>query len=329
MRRKTTDFYQSGRSAYKNSKLALIHGYNFLTDRSPKILILAYHRVVPAFMPEPLNNTVSLQTFEKQICALARRFPVISLSDAANQCISGSAKAAIQLVLTFDDGYCDNYKIAFPILKRNGFQATFFLITEYINSGGPLWDLEVINILKSYNSIRSVKVDNRIIKQGIIEPRSIFIYRVLDEMKSIDFSGRNDIIYSLGVKSNNRHEFDYAQDRCLTWEEARKMSDAGMEMGSHSLSHRSLTRIPLHEAIEEIKESKEIIEHNMGRACHHFSFPFGSKQDYNQSLINYVRELGYKTCLLNIHGYNRIKKDSFCFKRIIMEEMTNIKCLLG
>lgn len=323
------DLYQSGRDSYLALKRTAGHVYNLITDRSPKILILAYHRVTPVLAPGPLNNTVSLQAFKKQIFALAREFPVISLSEAVNQYASGSAKAKIQLVLTFDDGYSDNYELVFPFLRMNGFPAAFFLITEYVNSGGPLWDLQIINILKSSPSLRSIQVGNRLIRQGVIEPRPSFIFRVLDQMKSITFSGRQDIIRSLGIKSNNRNESDYAQDRCLTWEEARKMSDAGMEIGSHGLSHRSLAMIPFSEAREEIKESKEIIGRIIEKPCDHFSFPFGGKQDYNQALINYVREAGYKTCLLNIHGYNRIKKDGFCFKRIIMEEKTNVAHMLG
>lgn len=319
------DLYQLGRTGYKGSMQAIKHIYHFLTDRAPKILVLVYHRVIPAVKFDILNNTVSPETFERQICTLAKKFPIISLTEVVKQCASGFAKSKTQVVLTFDDGYCDNYETVFPILQKKGLPATFFLITDYINGNGPLWDWQLINILNNNTSIRSIEIDNQIIQQGFLKSRLSFIFRVLDKMKSISFAKRHEILSFLKTKTNASFE----SNRCMAWQEVKKMSEAGMEIGSHSLSHRSLAMIPLLEAKEEIKKSKEIIEYNIKNPCYHFSFPYGSRQDYNQSLVNYVKDAGYQTCLLNVHGYNRIKKDSFCFKRIIMEEAINITHLLG
>ncbi len=119
------------------------------------------------------------------------------------------------------------------------------------------------------------------------------------------------------------------KDRCMSWQEVKKMSAAGMEIGSHSLSHRSLAMIPFTQAAEEIKKSKETIEYNIKKPCRYFSFPYGGGQDYNKALADYAKEIGYETCLLNTHGYNYIKNYSFCLRRIIMEESTNIAHLLG
>jgi peptidoglycan/xylan/chitin deacetylase (PgdA/CDA1 family) len=107
------------------------------------------------------------------------------------------------------------------------------------------------------------------------------------------------------------------------------MLNNGMEIGSHSSSHSSLSGLSIADAREEIERSKEKIEINLKSPCDHFAFPFGSRADYNQSLLDYVKEAGFKSCSLNIHGYNHLRKNVFCFKRIIMEETTNIACLLG
>ena len=56
---------------------------------------------------------------------------------------------------------------------------------------------------------------------------------------------------------------------------------------------------------------------------------YGSKRDFNGSLIQEVKRGGYQTCLLNIHGYNHLKPDSFCFRRIIMDEYMPLDYLLG
>lgn len=107
------------------------------------------------------------------------------------------------------------------------------------------------------------------------------------------------------------------------------MNEAGIEVGSHGASHRSLASIPFEEAADEIKRSKELIEQGIGSPCRHFAFPFGSRNDYNEKLIDYVREAGFISSLTNIHGYNCLPADPFRLKRIIMEEATSINCLLG
>lgn len=119
------------------------------------------------------------------------------------------------------------------------------------------------------------------------------------------------------------------KDRCMTWNEVIDLSRNGMEIGAHSLSHRSLSKINFEEAIYEIKKSKKMIEDNIDKQCIHFAFPFGSKEDYSHQLIEVVRGAGFQSCLLNIHGYNHFKKDTFYLKRIIMEEYSDLRYLLG
>ena len=114
------------------------HAYNAHFDRSPKLLVLVYHRVLEQIQPNPLDTKVTLRTFKNQLDGLLRRYPVISLDEAIRQCRSGEIKAPIQAVVTFDDGYADNYEIAFPILREKGVCASFFLVTDYIEKKRPL-----------------------------------------------------------------------------------------------------------------------------------------------------------------------------------------------
>lgn len=263
-----------GRDSYYRMIRAAGHWKNLLTDRQAKILILTYHRILPEVADDPLRITVRSATFSRHIEALSKRFPVISLKDALEQHRTSCPKAKMQVVLTFDDGYWDNYEIAFPVLKSMGLPAAFFLTTDYVDGKAIFSDKRLFN------------------------PRT-------------------------------GSEYNYVKDRFITWEEAGKMSQGGMEIGSHGVSHRSLTGMTLTEAMDEIRKSKEAIELNTGRPCRYFAFPFGSRSDYNQQLVSCARETGFEACLLNIHGYNHIRNNGFCFKRIIMENATNLAHLLG
>lgn len=140
---------------------------------------------------------------------------------------------------------------------------------------------------------------------------------------------KEEILNTLREETKGNFFFDYGLGRCMTWEQAREMNRHGMEIGAHSLHHPSLAGIPFKDAMAEIKKSKEAVEKNINNNCLHFAFPFGNRQDYNRQLIDYVLNIGFQSCLLNIRGYNHFEKDKFCFKRIIMSETSNINHILG
>jgi len=100
--------------------------------------IAMYHSVMPSAIK---GNAliVSTKTFERQMRFLKEKnYSVISLEQAA-ACISqGKRLPPRAIVLTFDDGYEDNYRYAFPILKKYGLPATVFMIVNDIGKPGKL-----------------------------------------------------------------------------------------------------------------------------------------------------------------------------------------------
>ncbi len=322
-------FVKSIKKLVKKTGRGMGHCKNVLFDPSPKLLVLVFHRIVSKIISDPLNIMLSEKKFIRQLDALAGKYPVISLSDAVRQAESGKVKAKCQVVLTFDDGYRDNYEVAFPVLRKKGVPATFFIASDYIDSSVPLWDFFLISML-FHNKIDDIHIGNNIVRKKAVESRPSFVFRAFDEIKSLEPEKRHQIIDLLRIRAGSGGSVPTcAADRCMTWEDARKMSHAGMEFGSHGTSHTSLARVTGKVAEKEIMASKDIIERNIQKRCDHFAFPFGSRRDYSDALVASVGKAGYKTCLLNVHGYNYFDKDFFCLKRIIMDECTDVRHILG
>ena len=147
-------------------------------------------------------------------------------------------------------------------------------------------------------------------------------------MKYLSPLEREEVIDAINMQTGDKAGFKHVQGRCMSWEQVREMSAGGMEIGAHSLSHSSLSGRPLDEAIAEINKSKDVIESNIKTKCLHFAFPFGGRKDYNQGLINIVKEAGFQSCLLNSYGYGRMQKDAFCFNRVVAEEGASLSHLL-
>ena len=116
--------------------------------RTANVPILMYHYISTS--PSATDKiriglSVTPEMFEAQVKLLADNgFTTISLFDLYSQLATGQALPANPIVLTFDDGYIDNYQNAFPILKKHGQTGTFFVLTGPADVKDPAylsWDM--------------------------------------------------------------------------------------------------------------------------------------------------------------------------------------------
>ena len=322
--------YSIARDAKSRGRLlkrSLLHVARSISDPSPKFIILVYHRVLREAGFNPLSTIISLKSFERQLDCVAKRYPMISLREAAAQVSAGKAKRKTQVILTFDDGYRDNCQIAYPVLRKKGLPAAFFISTDHIGSERPPWDWETILRIEGNAGVVSIDIGGDTKKRENSETQLDFAFRIFRAMKSASKADLARVINYL--RANAPLEGDLRSDSCMDWNEVSMLIQNGMEIGSHGLSHRSLARLARGEAADEISRSKDIIESRTGQACRYFSFPFGSALDYNEELIGIVRACGYSACLLNVHGYNRLSEGLFLLKRIIMNDDTPVRYLFG
>jgi len=101
-----------------------------------EVPILTYHCINGA-CPDGSRLCVNTQDFQKQMDFISRyRYRVIPLKDLIEALAKNKALSRNTVVITSDDGYEDNYQNAFPILKKYGFSATLFVITDQIGKQG-------------------------------------------------------------------------------------------------------------------------------------------------------------------------------------------------
>ena len=107
-----------------------------------RLRILAYHRVITIEdendFPFDLDLvSASAEQFRQQMCIVRRCYEPITFRQILALLDAGRTPPRDAIVVTFDDGYDDNYRIAFPILAELGVPAVFFVSTGYIESGMP------------------------------------------------------------------------------------------------------------------------------------------------------------------------------------------------
>lgn len=264
-----------------------------------RLCILCYHRITDSDNGYRYLG-ISQDFFEQQILFLMKHFRILPFSEALERFKKASIKDPV-LVLTFDDGYRDNYAYAFPILKKYGISGTIFLTTDFIGTERKFWWNIVADIILNSPAC-NVDLDEKV---AMIENINRSLRRNRPEE-------RENKIERLKEKYGFR-DSDAKETEVLSWEEIKEMHRYGIEFGSHTLTHPDLTSLNRDEAKKEIFSSKEILEDVLGKDIHGFAYPYGS---YTDDVKDIVRESGYSYARSGWDGFNTFEEDVFALRRI-------------
>lgn len=213
---------------------------------------------------------------ESELAFLASRFDVVPLSR-----IHAPAGARRRLALTFDDGLRNNVTVAYPILRRLGLPATFFVCPGLVNRRRWLWNHEARERLRALEpgALRSLAGDCG--APAGLEP-------FVDWMKTLRIGERERIEELVRLATPGfapgaaqREAFDIA-----TWDELRTLDPRIVTIGSHTMTHPILPSVSHSRAAWEMAESRRQIEDRLGRPATLFCYPNG---DLDEGAVELAR----------------------------------------
>lgn len=105
----------------------------------------------------------------------------------------------------------------------------------------------------------------------------------------------------------------------MDWSELHELTEFGIEIGSHAVTHRSLGRMPLSEAEKEIQNSRTELERGLGRPVTTFAYPYGTRADFNNAVAKAMKAAGYRLAFTSQHGAIRPNMDAMTLPRIKVE----------
>jgi peptidoglycan/xylan/chitin deacetylase (PgdA/CDA1 family) len=220
---------------------------------SGTVRILYYHRIDD----EDHRSCVTPQAFADQMAFLRQEgFQLLPLAAVRAHLDERRPFPERSAIVTFDDGFADNYTRAFPILDREGVPATIFLTAKFIGTG----------------------------ELPVLRDRS-------------------------GLKP-------------LTWEQATEMARHGIELGAHTLSHRSLTELDDAEVRHELSGSRSEIEQQTGARVRTFCYPRGH---FDARVKGLVREAGFDLACTTLPGCVEPANDAFTLRRTFIARDDNLR----
>ena len=124
-------------------------------------------------------------------------------------------------------------------------------------------------------------------------------------------------IVSDAVGTYNRWDADFLRERkpLMTRAQLDEWLAAGMEVGSHSLSHPRLNEVSREVAEQEIAESRAALRNLLGMPIEHFAYPFGA---FTADIIECVRRAGYSSAVTVVPGVARASDDRLRLPRILV-----------
>lgn len=283
--------------------------------RRPFLLILNYHRVgAPEecrYNSELFNATV--ESLDEQVSHLKSRCHVATLEEVVE--IVGKQQGKRRrwrhgmALITFDDGYLDNFTQAFPILRSHGVQGTFFLPTSFIGTLRiPWWD--AIAFLIKASSCRKIRLRHPyaleidLCEQGI-QATTRQIVRVYQSVRSSPGFDSGEFLAALAESCGVELPEPAPERLFLDWREAAEMLRSGMAIGSHTQSHEILAGLSDEEEEREIRGSREELRRRLGFEAEAFSYPEGLPSSFLPRTCAALERAGYRIAVSYYGGINR------------------------
>jgi len=295
--------------------------YQFL---NPGVLVLMYHRVAEPTV-DPWQLAVSLNNFEQQLQVLKKTGLVVPLSDLEEALVT-QRKLRPAIVITFDDGYVDNYLHAKPLLEKYGLPATFFICTHPVEAAQKFWWDELAQLLlltKALPSSISLQINDAPFTFDLSEETKLTgaMYREHKVWNAYQTpTTRRELLYlqlwrllSPLAYGEQQHVIQELKQRCIGLEQTEAdfhafpmseaqllsmASDSLFSLGAHTRDHPLLSGLGKEIQESEINNSKYFLEALTGKEITAFAYPSGN---YNDNTITLLNKLGFRVAFTTDH----------------------------
>ena len=288
--------------------------------RKHRAVILFYHRFGNQENGQRLLPYTDIHDFEKQIVYLKNLYDFMTMDEITKMLKDGRKFAKPSVVLTMDDGYADNYLLAYPVLSKYEIPAIIFLTIGLIGTRVSLWvdDIEYALTHARVQTLRLEELGNELIDISFVEGKRKAEKMLYSSMVKLENCERQKIIGKLfDVLQVNGSQIKNKPRRMLNWEEIVEMSRGGITFGAHTMSHPCLSNMATEIARDEIAMSKEILETYVKTPVKHFAVPNGKEEDFTNELREYCRKIGLESVVTTEPGVVDSNDDRFRLKRVL------------
>ena len=263
----------------------------------------------------PAIKGLELEDFKRQLDFFEENFNIITMEEVIEAVKEGKRLPEKALLLTFDDGYIDNYTVALPLLLERGLQGSFFVPAKPLDKGGLLEvnkihftlakgnEKDIVKDILDY----SLKIKEKLSKELNIADSDILKelykrYAVSNGRDSIDTSfikkmlqevlpakNRTEIIDILFNKYVEVSEEVLANELYVNKTQLKIMKKLGMFIGVHGYEHSHLANLTETEQNKDLDSALCVMREFIDEDAWVMNYPYGS---YNETTLRLIKSKG-------------------------------------
>jgi peptidoglycan/xylan/chitin deacetylase (PgdA/CDA1 family) len=281
--------------------------------------VVMYHSV----MEEPDQHVDSLggiihsrSQFRAQMELVAREYHPTSLDEVVKKLNAGEALAKRSVVITFDDGYTDNYEVAMPILNKVGIPAAFYVTIDCVENRKLPWPSRLRFAFGTTKHPNWTDAHGKTWDLSSPQAREKVFLFASDECCQLSGPAQEQFVAKIENQLESRVPGELSS-LMMTYEQARGLIRSGHIVGSHTMTHPNMAHINESDAELELAESKRRLEGELKMQVSHFSYPCPAlTPHWNEKTVVQSRAVGYSSAVTTSGGVVRGGDNPLCLKRI-------------
>ncbi|WP_185234526.1 polysaccharide deacetylase family protein [Teredinibacter franksiae] len=291
-------------------KGTLLFRYNI--RKHDHLWVIMYHRVLPknspAYAREEPGMVVCPEALEQHLELFKKHFEIVDI-DSLSDLQPNSNTGKPRLIVTFDDGWADNFQYAFPLLKKHNVPACIYLVTDMIGTNRAFWPNIISKCVHNGWTNQLVGAFDIRPQTNTKIPTREHAAHLIQQIKTLP----DTEIWSI-LSANGWDTAADDDDRLLNWDEVDAMHSSKLiTFGSHTCNHFRLTSgLPENVVVHELTESASILEKRFGAPCLHFCYPNGDSSHIAEKGVENI----YRTAVTTEKGINSPASNNLRLKRI-------------
>jgi len=265
--------------------------------RERSLFVLNYHRVgsIAGNALDDATFSASAEVLRLQMTYLKRWFVLPPVDRILDSLARGRFDDPTALV-TFDDGYRDNFDLGFPVLRSLGVPACFFVVSGYLDTPSlPWWDRVAYSVKRTALDAFTIDYPEALTFDLRTMSRRQVTWRILHAYKRAH--GLDQPRFFAALSAATGVDVDgqaLSRDLFVSWDAAREMQNAGMTIGSHTVTHPILAGLPEADQQRELVDSRERIGEMLGAKPELLAYPVGSPTAFTEATKRLARQAGYR-----------------------------------
>jgi peptidoglycan/xylan/chitin deacetylase (PgdA/CDA1 family) len=272
-----------------------------------RLRILVYHRIgYPAAedgLLDPSLLSATPEQFDEQVRFLSRRYCLLSITDLLRLIEDGAPLPSMAAMITFDDGYRDFIDVAWPILQRYQAPALMFLPTGFLYPENQLFWWDRLYQAVRRTACKSLELPDGSGRLALDDPARR--WQAFQQIKRSICTESNECAMAWLELVMERLDVPIKTDGfVMNWDDARRLHAQGCHLAAHTRTHPILSRLPVEQALEQIRLSQLDIEREIGSALPVVAYPSGHSADCNDELSPLLQQDGFVIAMSSIPGQN-------------------------